>query len=277
MKNPYPKSIRVLNVDILSIGLHELLETYHEGILLTPNVDHIMKLQRDKDFLDIYRKAEWVVCDSKIVGLAASYLGKPFQEVIPGSSFLPAFYQFHKQNREVKIFLLGALDGVAKKAMENINEKVGWNMVVNCFSPSFGFENNAEECARIIKKINESGANTLVIGVGAPKQEKWVMKYKSSLPHVKRYMALGATIDFEAGHIQRAPLIFRKLYIEWFYRFLMEPKRLFKRYFVDDMPFFGLILQQKWGKYKNPLEEGPSGRNLVEGHDRQFLAKMATE
>ena len=66
-------------------------------------------------------------------------------------------------------------------------------------------------------------------------------------------MALGATIDFEAGNIKRAPKIFQKLYMEWFYRFLKEPKRMFKRYFIDDMQFFYYFAQQLLGIYKNPF------------------------
>ena len=73
------------------------------------------------------------------------------------------------------------------------------------------------------------------------------------MPDVRIWMALGATIDFEAGNIKRAPEIFQKLYMEWFYRFLKEPKRMFKRYFVDDMQFFYYFAKQLMGIYKNPF------------------------
>lgn len=75
------------------------------------------------------------------------------------------------------------------------------------------------------------------------------------MPDVHIWMALGATIDFEAGNIKRAPQLFQKLYLEWFYRFLMEPRRMFKRYFVDDMQFFYYFTAQLLGLYKNPFKE----------------------
>ena len=100
--------------------------------------------------------------------------------------------------------------------------------------------------------VNESGATVLLVGVGAPKQEKWIMKYKDMMPGVKLFMALGATIDFEAGTLKRAPEAWRKLGLEWLYRFLKEPKRLFKRYFIDDMKFFWYFGKQLLGVYKNP-------------------------
>ncbi|MTH18077.1 WecB/TagA/CpsF family glycosyltransferase [Flavobacterium sp. LC2016-01] len=244
----------ILNISVRSIKLDDLLKLLCKGVLITPNVDHLVKLQKDKEFYNVYKKADWVICDSNFVNLAAKILGTSLLEVIPGSSLLPAYYNYHKNNRNIQIFLLGAKEGVALKAQKNINQKVGWDIVSGAFSPSFGFENNEIECNQIIKIINESKCNVLVVGVGAPKQEKWIMKYKEKLPNIDLFMALGATIDFEAGNIKRAPVLFQKLYLEWFYRFLVEPRRLWRRYFIEDPLFFWYIFKQKTGIYKNPFE-----------------------
>jgi N-acetylglucosaminyldiphosphoundecaprenol N-acetyl-beta-D-mannosaminyltransferase len=217
-----------------------------KGVIITPNVDHLVKLQGDKEFYDIYQKADWVICDSTILSLGAKFLGRPVEEVIPGSSLLPAYCEFHKKNNEIKIFLLGAKTGVAAVAMNKINLRTGRNIVVGAHSPSFGFEKNEEECEKIISLINKTDATVLVVGVGAPKQEKWIYKYKDRFQNIRLFMALGATIDFEADSIKRAPEIFQKV--------LKEPKRLWKRYLIDDLPFFYLILKQKRGVYRNPFE-----------------------
>ena len=225
----------------------------HEGVLITPNVDQLVKLQYDKEFHDICQQAEWVVCDSKILYLLSKLLKHPLPEAIPGSSFFTAYYMYHKNNPNCKIFLLGAMDGVAQKAMERINEKVGRTIVVGAYSPSYGFEKKEEENLAIYDMINKSDANVVLVGVGCPKQEKWIFKHKKQMPNVDIWMALGATIDFEAGNVKRAPQIFQKLAMEWFYRFLMEPKRMFKRYFIDDMLFFYYFAKQLLGIYKNPF------------------------
>ena len=102
--------------------------------------------------------------------------------------------------------------------------------------------------------INKTGANVLLVGVGAPKQEKWIMKYRDRMPGVDLFMALGATIDFEAGTLKRAPAIWQKIGMEWLYRCMKEPKRLFKRYFVDDMQFFYYFTKQLLGMYKDPFK-----------------------
>lgn len=245
--------LRILNILVDNITKQELLEQFTEGVLITPNVDHLMKLQRDKEFYQIYQKADYVTVDSQIVKMAMKFLGTPVKEVITGSGFLPSFYTYHKDNPDMRIFLLGAAPGVADIAMQKINEKVGRDIVVGAYSPSFGFEKNEEECQKIINMLNNSPANVLVVGVGAPKQEKWIYKYKQKLENIKIYLAIGATIDFEAEKVKRAPVIMQKLAIEWLYRLVKEPRRLWRRYIVEDMPFFALILKQKRGKYVNPF------------------------
>ena len=244
---------KLLNVEIDNVSQEELLAKLKKGVLVTPNVDQIVKMQSDYEYYDIVRRAEWCVCDSKILYLSAKLLGTPLPEAIPGSSFFPAFYEYHKNDENCKIFLLGAMDGVANKAKTIINNKVGRDIVVGAYSPSYGFEKKQEENGEIYKMINESGANVVLVGVGCPKQEKWIDKHKAMMPGVDIWMALGATIDFEAENIKRAPKIWQKLYLEWFYRFLQEPRRMFGRYFVDDPIFFWLLLKQKCGKYKNPF------------------------
>jgi exopolysaccharide biosynthesis WecB/TagA/CpsF family protein len=245
--------ITILNANVLSICIDVLLEKLKEGVLITPNLDHLVMLQHDKEFYRIYDKAEWVVCDSKVLASCAKILNFNI-EAIPGSSLFPAYCNYHKNNPEVKIFLLGARIGVSEKAMIKINNRIGRKIIVGNYSPSFGFEKNEDECEYIIRLVNNTDATVLVVGVGAPKQEKWIFKYKSRLENVKLFMALGATIDFEAGNIKRAPKIFQKFGFEWLYRLIKEPRRLWRRYLINDMTFFYYFIKQKLGIYRNPFE-----------------------
>jgi exopolysaccharide biosynthesis WecB/TagA/CpsF family protein len=247
-------TVQILNIAINNLSKNELLKNLHEGFFMPVNVDMIVKLQKDREFYKAYQNADWVVCDSKIMALGLRFLKTPIKEVIPGSSFFTDYYLYHKDNEQINFFLLGAAEGVAEKAMHNINARVGREIVVGAHSPSFGFEKNETECEEIIHLINTTDATVLVVGVGAPKQEKWVFKYKDKFTGIKLFMALGATIDFEAGNVKRAPKIFQKLALEWLYRMCINPKRLVKRYLIDDLPFFYYLLKQKFGCYKNPFE-----------------------
>ena len=220
------KTAPILNTNIRIITQPELLNKLKKGVLFTPNVDHLIKLQKDKDFYVAYQQAEWIVCDSKILYFLSKLLKNPLPEAIPGSSFFTAFYEYHKDNPNCKIFLLGAAEGIAVKAMERINQKVGRDIVVGAHSPSYGFEKKEAECEELIKIVNESGANVLLVGVGAPKQEKWIMKYRDRMPKVDIFMGLGATIDFEAGTLKRAPIFWQKIGMEWLYRVSFQNWRI---------------------------------------------------
>ena len=255
--------VNILNVSIDNISMQELLTNLkHGGVVYTPNVDHLVKLQKDREFFRVYQDADYRICDSQLIFYASRFLGQPIREKISGSDLFPAFYQRYARDESVKIFLLGGLEGVAEKAMHRINQKVGRKMVVECYSPPFGFEHDPQECEKIIALVNASGANVLAVGVGAPKQEKWIANYRSALTSIKTFLAIGATIDFEAGNLSRSPSWMSEAGLEWLYRLLMEPGRLWKRYLVDDVGFFVLIARQKLRMIRNRQKNYGRKKNI---------------
>lgn len=239
-------TVNILDVEIDNLSREDLLHRLATdgGVVVTPNVDHLMKLQHDSEFRDVYNAVDFRVCDSKILMYAAQFLGTPICDKISGSDLLPWFCDYHRDNPDVKIYMLGAAPGVAKLAQQKINARIGREIIVEAHSPSFGFEKSPEECEAIIEHIRASSANVLVVGVGAPKQEKWIVKHRHAMPNIKTFLAVGAAIDFEAGHKPRSPEFVTELGLEWLYRTMSEPKRLWKRYLIEDMPFFGLVFQQ---------------------------------
>ncbi|MBB65438.1 MAG: glycosyltransferase [Waddliaceae bacterium] len=246
------EAVSILNCKIDNITLEQLLKTLSEGVVFTPNVDHLVRLQEDIEFYHFYSTADYRICDSKILQISSKFLKIPICEKISGSDFFPSFCSFHKNNSEVTVFLLGSKDqSIVSKAQEKVNKKVGRTIVIEALSPSFGFEKIEEECLDIVQKINASKATVLAVGVGSPKQEKWIMKYKHLMPNIKIFMGIGATIDFEAGAIKRAPKWMSYVGLEWLYRLLCEPRRLWKRY-LKNIVFFFLIFKQKLGFYRNP-------------------------
>ncbi|HEY9601305.1 MAG TPA: WecB/TagA/CpsF family glycosyltransferase [Allocoleopsis sp.] len=239
------EKVRILNAEIDNLTESEALQQLKQGVVFTPNVDHLILLQNDPSFVKVYETADYKLCDSKILYYVSRFLGSPIKEKLSGSDFFPAFCNYHKGNEEIKVFLLGAKEGVAAQAQENINAKLGREIIVGAHSPSFGFEKNEEECLKIVEEINASGATVLAVGVGAPKQERWIHQYKDKLPNIKIFFAIGATIDFEAGNKKRAPKWVTEVGLEWLYRLLSEPKRLWKRYLIGGPIFCWLIFKQK--------------------------------
>jgi exopolysaccharide biosynthesis WecB/TagA/CpsF family protein len=183
------ETVSILNVDIDNVTEAEVLKQLESGVVFTPNVDHLLLLHNDPEFVKVYEGADYRLCDSKILYFVSRFLGTPIKEKISGSDFFPAFCNYHKDNEEIKIFLLGAKEGVALQAQENLNAKMGREIIVGSHSPSFGFEKNEQECLAIIEEIKNSGATVLAVGVGAPKQEKWIHKYKEQLPSIKIFLS----------------------------------------------------------------------------------------
>jgi N-acetylglucosaminyldiphosphoundecaprenol N-acetyl-beta-D-mannosaminyltransferase len=249
-------------VDILGVRIHnltraELLRQLDRGAVFTPNVDFIMKMQSDPVFHAVFHQAEFRVCDSRIVQLASRWLGTPILECIPGSDFFGAFCAHHAANPGIRVFLLGAAPGVAEQARRNVNARIGREVIVAAHSPSYGFEHDEVECRAIVDAVNASGATVLAVGVGAPKQEHWIMRWRAQMPNVRIQMGIGATLDFEAGVLARAPRWMNRAGLEWAFRLWREPRRLWKRYLVDDLPFFLRVARQKRAARRAALPPPP--------------------
>ncbi|WP_420453403.1 WecB/TagA/CpsF family glycosyltransferase [Ilumatobacter sp.] len=243
--------VRLLNVDIDDISMDDLLDLRH-GTFITVHTDMMRLFQRDAEFHRMLDKYDLVTCDSQILAFAARLLGTPVRERVSGSDYFPRFYERYADDPTVRIFLCGAKPGVADRARDRINAKVGREIVVGTDSPAFGFEDDPAEVDRVIDKINASGATVLVVGLGAPKQDRFIHTYRSRMPDVELLMPLGGTIDYEAGEVRRPAPWVTDLGLEWVARILGDPKARWKRYLVEQPPVLLQLVKQRFGRYSDP-------------------------
>jgi len=242
---------RILNAWVDSLTVQEIVEELDEGVLFTLNPDHLYWLQRSPEFAAAYRNAALVSSDSKYVYWALGFLGRGIKQKSSGSDIVPAYWRHHANNPAVTIFLLGARPGIAQMARERINGLAGREIVVGAHGPSFDFVGNEEETAQAIEMINASGATCLILGFGAPKQEIWINQNRARMPGVKVFMWTGATIDYEARAVRRAPRWMTRNGLEWVFRITTEPRRYWRRY-ARTMEFFWLVLLDFFGLYRPP-------------------------
>lgn len=242
--------ITFLNTEIDNLTMSEAIGEIDKLVInrkpsyvVTPNVDHIVKLEKDEEFKEVYKNADLILTDGMPLIWISKMKSTPIKEKVSGSDLFPEVCELAAKKGH-KIFLLGAAEGVAAKAAKNLKKKYTGLNIVGTYSPSYGFEKKEDEIKKIIKIINEVKPDILAVGLGAPKQEKFLYKYKDKL-NVPVSLAIGASIDFEAGNIERAPVFMQKCGLEWFYRLCKEPKRMFKRYIIDDMKILGLILKYR--------------------------------
>lgn len=238
----------MFSIDIDNLTLKEACEVVIQyakdknsfKYVVTPNVDHIIKLQKDLEFKKVYKKASLVLADGKPLVWASRLLKKPLKEKVSGSDLFPIVCK-RASEENLKLFFLGGKEGVAAKAAKNLKKKHNNLNVVGVYSPPFGFENSKVENKKIVRIINERKPDILFVGLGAPKQEKWIYQNLYNIK-VPVSLGIGASFDFEAGTIKRAPQWLQNIGFEWLWRFFQEPKRLFKRYFIEDTKFFHLLL-----------------------------------
>ena len=247
--------MRLLNVDIDNITMDELVETFREGMLLTVHVDMIMKLQKDREFHQLLPEFDVVTCDSQILFAAAKVLGTPLRERVSGSDFFPRFYEKHKADPRVTVFLCGGAPGIAEIAQGKINARVGREMVVGSDSPPFDYDRKPGAIEEMIAKINASRASVLLVGLGAGRQEKFIVRYRERMPHVRTFLPLGGTIDYEAQTLPRPSPWVTSAGLEWLYRLLSEPRQRWRRYLVHQPPVLYQLSRQRLGLYRDPFAQ----------------------
>ncbi len=217
--------------------------------IVTANVDHMIKLEKDAEFREVYAHSDLAVCDGTPLRWIGASFGCPIRERVTGADLFPAVCERAALEGR-SVFLLGGREGVAEKAAEKMTEKYKGLIIAGLYSPPLHFEKNAVEMKKVIKAVHKAKPDILMVCVGAPKSEKLIYKYLDRLDaHV--CLPFGAAIDFAAEEVKRAPEWMRKSGFEWFFRFLQEPGRLFKRYFIEDMKIFFIAL-----KYKQDIIRG---------------------
>jgi len=210
--------------------------------IVTPNVDHIVKLRYDQEFKDVYNGAAAVFADGMPLVWASRLLGKPLKERVTGSDLFIAICGLSAR-KGYRLFFMGGLEGVAESAKNKLDTRYPGLNVVGTYSPPFGFENDAVENKKIISLINANRPEILFIDLGCPKQEKWISQHIDELD-IKVALCTGAAFDFVAGTVKRAPTWMQKSGLEWFYRLVSEPRRMWRRYLVDDFAFLKIVTQE---------------------------------
>ena len=208
------------------------------GHVITPNVDQIVRIEKDSYFKEICNNAELLLTDGTPLVWISKWYGTPIKEKICGSDLVPELCEV-AANKGYKVFLLGAAEGIAEKAAENLQKKCRGLNIVGTYSPPYGFEKDQAELNYIDQMLLNSNADMLFVGMGVPKQDIFIYEHMH-IYKIPMSFSIGATIDFEAGIQKRAPKWINRIGMEWLYRLGTNPKRMFRRYIMEDLQIFKL-------------------------------------
>lgn len=247
--------ISFMNTELDNLTMQEALQEVERLIgearnayVVTPNVDHIVRLETDRELQAAYGGAALILTDGKPLMWIAKWYGTPIKEKISGSDLFPLLCRTAAE-KGYSMFFLGAAEGVAARAAERLRRKYPGLRVAGTYSPPYGFENDPTELEKIVKTVREASPQLLIVALGCPKQEKFMYRHCPELG-VPVSFGLGATLDFEAGNIRRAPRWMARYGLEWLFRITQDPRRMARRYLVDDLKIFSLATRYKRQKRK---------------------------
>jgi N-acetylglucosaminyldiphosphoundecaprenol N-acetyl-beta-D-mannosaminyltransferase len=211
--------------------------TVHHHVVI--NVDKIVKAHRDPKLREIINACDLVNVDGQPVVWAAKFLGKPLKERIAGIDLMQRLIA-HAAGKGYRLYFLGAKEEVVSEMVRRVREKHPTAIIAGSRN---GYWTDAEE-PEVAKSIAAARPDILFVAISSPKKEMFLSRWKNEIqsPFV---MGVGGSFDVVAGLVKRAPHWMQRCGLEWLFRLIQEPRRMWRRYLVDDMRFFGILLREK--------------------------------
>lgn len=248
----YSTRVNICGVEVDRYSFDEVVEAIakhaiskrHPEYVVTPNAQHIVLVQKDTKFREVYHHAFLAVPDGVPLLWAAQLFKTPLSGRVNGTDLFEHLCRISAE-RGLNVFLLGGRPGVAQKTMQILQAKYPQLKIVGTYCPPYGFESNLQELKQINLAIQTAAPDILFVALGSPKQEYWIYDNYQKLG-VPMSIGIGASFELVSGVVKRAPKFMQKAGLEWLFRLIVEPKRLWKRYLIGNTMFIVLVLKQKF-------------------------------
>ena len=219
--------------------LHHAIVNDQRCFLTTPNLNFVISAMSDADFKRSVIESDFIIADGMPLVWLSKLLGMAINERVTGSGVFQRLRFCGSKDNPIKVFFFGGPEGVAEQAFKNLNDEDSPMQAAGFYYPGFGSINEMSE-PHIINTINESGANFLVVALGAKRGQEWIMRNKSKLqtPVISH---LGAVVNFVGGTVARSPVFLQRIGFEWLWR-IYEEHSLLKRYWNDGLTFLNTLL-----------------------------------
>jgi N-acetylglucosaminyldiphosphoundecaprenol N-acetyl-beta-D-mannosaminyltransferase len=244
---PATDRIRLLGIWLDRITLAGAVERIAEqaadgrgGWVLTPNLDILRRLTRDRGFAELCEGTSLRLADGMPLIWASRLQRTPLPERAAGSDLIwPLCERAAKDG--LTVFLLGGNPGASEAAADELRRRSPSLRIIGTECPAMGFESDAGYMSRLTARLQGLRPDLVFVGLGSPKQERLIRQLRPLLPR-SWFLGIGVTLSFVGGEIRRAPTWMRRLGVEWLHRLAQEPRRLFKRYLLHGAPFACYLL-----------------------------------
>jgi len=248
--------VNFIGIPLDNLSMSETLDKIDYSIFSNKQIHHcvinagkVVKMQSDKKLHESIISSDIINADGMSIVWAARFLGHDIKERVAGIDLMDNLVGLaHK--KKYKCFFLGAKEQVVKKIVNHYSDKYS-NKVIAGYRNGY-FDNNEEKS--LVDQIIKSKANLLFVAMTSPKKEIFLNKYKIELESVNLIMGVGGSFDVISGKVKRAPLFMQKIGLEWFYRFVQEPNRMWRRYLIGNFKFIIIVFKARFFKsLKNNL------------------------
>jgi N-acetylglucosaminyldiphosphoundecaprenol N-acetyl-beta-D-mannosaminyltransferase len=252
-----PLRVDALTAEDALQAVDELLRAGEGGAVFTPNVDHVVLADENPRMREAYARASISLADGMPLLWAARLLGRPLPEKVSGSDFTPVLLE-RAAHQGWRVYFLGGAPGVAALARDKLRETLPQLEVVGLDAPMINVDDPPERRAEIVARIRATRPHLVLVALGAPKQEIWIDQVRGDLrPAV--LLGVGASLDFVAGTIPRAPRWVSQAGLEWAFRLSREPGRLWRRYLLRDPKFLMILGRALVDRARARGESSPGG------------------
>ena len=238
--------INFLNIPIDAITMRETLERVEKAIADKNQIHHtvvnagkIVLMQTDKELKKSVVEADIINADGQAIVWAANLLGQKLPERVSGIDLMEELAK-RSFEKGYKCYFFGAKEEVVTKLVSIYKKQYSGNIIAGYRN---GYFEKVDE-SQIAKEISDSGANMLFVAITSPKKEIFLNKYKNQLQNVNFIMGVGGSFDVISGKVKRAPIWMQNFGMEWLYRVIQEPKRMWKRYLIGNTKFILLVVKE---------------------------------
>ena len=222
------------------------LQAGRGGTVFSVNLDTLRQAHQRSEIFSLLGSADVRIADGMPIVWAGAAAGVPFPERVAGSALVPRLAHRASQTG-LSVYLLGGNEGTARGAASVLKAANPELHVAGTDCPPFGFERSPEAMATIRDRAVAANPDIVFVGLGFPKQEHLIEDLKAALPEAW-FISCGITFSFIVGEVRRAPRWMQRMGLEWLHRFQQEPGRLFRRYFIEDLPFLITLLRHSGGQ-----------------------------
>lgn len=241
-----PISAASIDEIVETLAERELNRDFQTRLFFTANLDHIVNLRRDPRFRRAYGAASLITADGFPVFFYARLRGSLVPARVTGADLVPVLLERLEPARH-RLFFVASTQATADGLKSRLSQRGFGEEEVRVWVPPFGFEQDEDYQDRLLAAVNAHATTHLFMGLGSPKSEIWASENTPRLGGCD-VLCVGAALDFYAGTRRRAPMLIRLMGLEWFWRFLQEPRRLFGRYFIRSWGFVAAIADDLRGR-----------------------------